>query len=369
MIKSLIYQLKAHPLGSVFLILGYSICILAFSLGISYEKHTKEMEVDINNGYKEFNINKLFKFSDAIAFDKLNGIIDKASETSEIQLKDTQIPLNSNENFELNAISYTISPDWIIPILEGRYINKDEIKNGEKIAVIGSNINKYAYEKSKEKYIDIGKESFKVIGIAGRKHSSGSYENSVYIPFKAIPQVLKKQISEELQLNIYIKKNKSVPSSEMKTFTESIEQLDPNFQAQAPVAFSSAADNYMQNAAKKVLFILAVGIINVINLSVFWILDRKKEIAVKKTFGAGNLSISIEIFKEMFSLSLTGAIISMIFQYILDHYLWSIFTFSITPTFINFILVLLLSLCCGFVITCILFSKIVNTAPAEALNQ
>lgn len=96
-----------------------------------------------------------------------------------------------------------------------------------------------------------------------------------------------------------------------------------------------AYDNQISN--KK--FLIIIGICNIVIVSAFWIEDRKKEIAIRKAFGANRKQISLMIFKELLILSIFASLIAIILQYIFMPIAGKYFDLSGTPSPKNIVLV------------------------------
>jgi putative ABC transport system permease protein len=370
MFKSLLIQIKTHPLGSFFLITTYSVCILALSLGLSYSTYAKQSDLDFNNGTPDHISRKTINFSDSIDFEKFIKLSETTGENAEVQIFKQGLSITKSETANMTAVYYKILPEYIVPILDGRYFNQTEIDKGAKVAVIGKALDKNTYTKGDEKYINIGDDTFKIIGTVGRTKNSDTFASSLYIPLKALSTSMQATINEDMQLSVLIRKNGIKPTSESKAFNEGILQMDPDATIENEKTISTSFGNdRLKNTIFEILLMLVIGIINVANISVFWILDRTKEIAVKKTFGAGNYTLGYEILKEMLALSLTGALISILLQYGMNYFIGDLFKFSIVPSLANFILILLLSVICGFIVTFIILRNVMKMQPAAVLKS
>lgn len=70
------------------------------------------------------------------------------------------------------------------------------------------------------------------------------------------------------------------------------------------------------NYGYEYLALIILGIISIIMISTFWIKDKKKNIAIKRAFGAKNKHLILEIYKELsilwFSCGIVGFVISFI---------------------------------------------------------
>ncbi len=84
-----------------------------------------------------------------------------------------------------------------------------------------------------------------------------------------------------------------------------------NFFGTSPKNTFSAAVFQIENKISLNLVVLLIAIFNIIVTSTFWILDRKKEISIRKAFGAQEQNIILLIYKELTVLMLFSIIISL----------------------------------------------------------
>lgn len=96
--------------------------------------------------------------------------------------------------------------------------------------------------------------------------------------------------------------------------------------------------NEEDNIANKNLLII-IGICNIVIVSTFWILDRKKEIAIRKAFGTDKIRIALMIFKEILFLSVFSGILTIILQFIFMNIGGKLLNLNIKPSLTNLIAV------------------------------
>lgn len=72
------------------------------------------------------------------------------------------------------------------------------------------------------------------------------------------------------------------------------------------------------NYGYEYLALIALGIISIIMISTFWIKDKKKNIAIKRAFGAKNKHLILETYKELFVLWFLCGIMGFIISFIIS---------------------------------------------------
>ncbi len=196
-------------------------------------------------------------------------------------------------------------------LMKGRFINRDDIKNKTKYAVIGRLVAQdlFNQEDPLGKFIDIGNSVFKVIGVF-QDDGGDREERYIYIPYTTrqlleksndkldqIVLAFKPQIGHsgsvlfERKLREFLKKKKSIDPS------------DPN-----GIYIRNIADQLKQNQQFAnvlqliVTFVglgtLIAGIIGISNIMVFVVKERTKELGIRKALGATPKSVIRMILQE-----------------------------------------------------------------------
>ncbi|MDG1263138.1 MAG: ABC transporter permease [Flavobacteriaceae bacterium] len=196
-------------------------------------------------------------------------------------------------------------------LMKGRFINRDDIKNKTKYAVIGRLVAQdlFNQEDPLGKFIDIGNSVFKVIGVF-QDDGGDREERYIYISYTTrqlleksndkldqIVLAFKPQIGHsgsvlfERKLREFLKKKKSIDPS------------DPN-----GIYIRNIADQLKQNQQFAnvlqliVTFVglgtLIAGIIGISNIMVFVVKERTKELGIRKALGATPKSVIRMILQE-----------------------------------------------------------------------
>ncbi len=206
-----------------------------------------------------------------------------------------------------------------VTIKYGRYINKMDLKNTRKVAIIGKTVYDELFDKDEDplnKYIKIGALYFQVIGTYESKHSGrwGEQHNSmVFIPFSTC-QVVYNYNNIVGYFSITAKPEYDIIKieKEVKTFLAKRHDIHPEDEG----AFGS---NNVGEEFKKMsgLFLginllvwfvgigtLMAGIIGISNIMLIIIKERTQEIGIKRAIGASPLNIISTVITE--SVFLTG---------------------------------------------------------------
>ena len=125
-------------------------------------------------------------------------------------------------------------------------------------------------------------------------------------------------------------------------------------------------DTMRQTGMSLAISIYAFSVINCLVVTNYWIITRRRDLAVKKAFGWSNLRLLGEISAEMSELIMIGLIISACELAVLINLGKGLFSIRLTPFFmIGTAILLLLTLILSAAVP---FIKIIKIHPAEVIS-
>ena len=118
------------------------------------------------------------------------------------------------------------------------------------------------------------------------------------------------------------------------------------------------------------LLLLLVTIINESNLFSLWILNRKKEFAIKKSLGSTNWLIIKDVLFEMILLSILVAFVALILQFFIQIELNQIlYKYELKITLLNFIVSIIVSLIVALITSIVPTKLIISINPCNELKS
>lgn len=234
----------------------------------------------------------------------------------------------------MQASIYGVSPEYLIvrnsEVDYGAFISEENVKNIDKVAVIGSTTAETLFpnEDPIGKDINIGNNILTVIGVMKEKGSqwlAGNADSVVLVPITSAQQRL---FGTKYLASIAM----SVTSTEMidiakndieQTLLKHFNLTDPE---QANFTISSLADalstiNEVTWTLK--LFITSIAVISLIvwgiwvmNIMLVSVTERTREIGIRKAIGAQTSDIVLQFLGESISLCILGGIIGIWFSYL-----------------------------------------------------
>jgi putative ABC transport system permease protein len=226
--------------------------------------------------------------------------------------------------YKKKALSFrteSVRPDFKVirnlNILEGRFINENDLKNKAKVAVIGKDVQKELFQKSEPlgEYFKFGNAMFRVVGVYEHQWNS----RSIYFPVTTARSIYNggKQVH-----NIQLTSNygKEV-EAKIKKYIASKHKFDPK-DNQALHVWNTAEDfkRFSQTFFAIKLFVLIIGIFTIIsgivgisNIMLIVVKERTKEIGIRKAIGASPISVVGLVLQEAITITGIAGYLGLVF--------------------------------------------------------
>lgn len=280
----------------------------------------KDLALQKTEGTPKNTLSVKASFGRNIDFKQFTDTFEDISEDTSITFKNVYLDLGLNnlEDKKEIVLEYFKSvPEWRYPILNGRDYTPQEVINGDKKILIGKNIDKLTYKDNNIKKINIKDTVYEVVGIVGRKNKKTPWDDEIFIPLKSAPENVKIQFAGIRPFSFLIKNNTTQPLKDCQYLKNKITGENASFiEKELDEKDDVVANIFAKNNdfTQITLTITILVLINMMNISIFWIDDRIQEIGIRKAFGMNNKQIIEMLSKELLSI----CIISILFIFILQ---------------------------------------------------
>ncbi|PHQ61468.1 MAG: ABC transporter ATP-binding protein [Maribacter sp.] len=210
-------------------------------------------------------------------------------------------------------------------MMKGRYLNKADIKNKTKYAVIGRLVEQdlFGQNESIGKYIDIAGSVFKVIGVF-QDEGGDDEERFIYIPYTT-RQLIEKNTDKINQIVVAFKPEIGYVGAmaldkSLDSFLRDKKNISPK--DQNGIYIRNVADQLKQNQQFAGVLQMIVGfvafgtiiagIIGISNIMVFVVKERTKELGIRKALGATPKDVIGTILLESVFITTVSGIIGML---------------------------------------------------------
>ena len=263
---------------------------------------------------------------------------------------------NKNSPVVVTGTSITYFSVRNSPLERGRVFTKNEIRHSARAAILGPKIAETLFGKNSPlgKKIKIKSISFKVIGILESKGGRGRFnpDECIFIPYTtAMKNLFGTDYLDSIDVSAVEKSNLGIIQNDITKILRLRHRLDENdeddFHIFNQADLISAADRMsttftilLSSIAGISLFVGGIGIMNIMLINV---VERTKEIGIRKAIGARNTDILFQFLMESVLICGLGGIVGVMvgiaaayFIAILSNYqtlteLWSILmSFSVS---------------------------------------
>ncbi|MGL5870431.1 FtsX-like permease family protein [Clostridium chrysemydis] len=195
----------------------------------------------------------------------------------------------------------------IVPtLLEGRFFNKDDFSENK--VVIGKNMKRLVEYRDNKGYILHKGKEWEVIGIMGSENRSTAFDDTFYINDFLSSEIKEARIllgGNQPDDNVKIIKDRFKDIE--RSASINIEELDT---LESPLKKVFYEKKYIV-----IILSLLIGtlLLNIINTTNYYVLNKKKEIGIKKLLGRTKFKINLEILFEYIKIASLAFLFATIF--------------------------------------------------------
>ncbi|MGE6260696.1 ABC transporter permease [Heyndrickxia sporothermodurans] len=313
-------QWKNRKVTLLLIIMGFFIGSLVMSLGTSASIESLEYINDQKAGNPEQQLDVFLSREGDWNQKDVEDTVERLSEFGEVQLLSMgNRKLDQyNGSYPIVPVLFHREPDWHIPLIEGKYFSKEDMRDNKSIIIGKSIADKHNINLGDR--VVIGGKKFLVIGIGGRSSRETSWEHAIYMPWKAYQGIYEDCFLEENDLHsvsIHLESGKDQFMQNSNKLMETANQkgIKLDFENVSNVDSSSFRNSLVITIVATVL-IFTIAIINIIHLMLYWLVERKREIGIMKALGANNGYIAKTVLLEVLIMSIIGCLLAISVQYL-----------------------------------------------------
>lgn len=225
-----------------------------------------------------------------------------------------KLPLGFQE-CGFNTISEVIlkaNEDFLYSMLSGRLPGSLPEDAGKRLVALGRDKYKYAWEQDGKKYVTFEGEVYEVVGVIGSAKSD-YWDYKVVFHIGCLGENTLRTIQRKGNYTIELSSNREELQDSYARIYGNIMSVEPNAGIASTKIHStggSTVDNTLGRENIKINMIVYIFcILNCMVMSEFWIIQRRKELAVKKAFGMSNLRILAQIAGNITALSAVSLVL------------------------------------------------------------
>ena len=330
--------------------------------------------------------------ADAEAIMSSGGAPDVLAVAPSVNTTRTVVYGDNSQSTTINGVTPDYATVRNTSVSSGRFINEDDINNRSTVAVLGSDVVDELFGSDVGvvgQKIRIGNMLYEVIGIlesAGSSSIGSSADNQIIVPITTAFSRLVARSNANNEVNLISVSALSSEStdaavSEITSILRSRHNItsneDDDFTTMSMKSMTEAASSitgvltiFLGGVAAISLLVGGIGIMNIMLVSV---IERTKEIGLRKAIGAKNSDILLQFMVESLIIGLVGGILGLALAWVLTTAIKNIAaasSFSLTPviTLGSVLLAMAFSMGVGLVFGIYPASRAAKLEPVEALR-
>ena len=333
-------SMSKNKLRTVITMVGvwWGILLLIALLGAA-----RGMENSFNRMFGDFATNSVFIWGQSTSkpfkgFQEGRGVNLKLSHAKKIEENiegiEFVVPRNRNQAFVVRNFlsgSYSVNGDYPLldkvqkkKLINGRFINQNDIDDNKKVAVISEDIYKQLFEKDEfaiGQYIQMNSINFTIIGVFQTENANMGPSSDIHIPFTTFQQIYNKgdtigwlMITGKPEYNI-----KQI-EEDAKLLLRNLNKIHPK-DKRAFGSFNLGKEfakitGFLKGMQFLTWFIgiatLIAGVFAIGNILLITVKERTKEIGVRRALGATPFEIKRQIVVEAVFMTLVAGLLGII---------------------------------------------------------
>ena len=333
-------SMSKNKLRTVLTMVGvwWGILLLIALLGAA-----RGMENSFNRMFGDFATNSVFIWGQSTSkpfkgFQEGRGVNLKLSHAKKIEENiegiEFVVPRNRNQAFVVRNFlsgSYSVNGDYPLldkvqkkKLINGRFINQNDIDDNKKVAVISEDIYKQLFEKDEfaiGQYIQMNSINFTIIGVFQTENANMGPSSDIHIPFTTFQQIYNKgdtigwlMITGKPEYNI-----KQI-EEDAKLLLRNLNKIHPK-DKRAFGSFNLGKEfakitGFLKGMQFLTWFIgiatLIAGVFAIGNILLITVKERTKEIGVRRALGATPFEIKRQIVVEAVFMTLVAGLLGII---------------------------------------------------------
>ncbi|MCM1288731.1 MAG: ABC transporter permease [Clostridium sp.] len=225
---------------------------------------------------------------------------------------------------EQMAALYIAGSQPKFPLIWGRYPDEEHMRESEKYVVLGRNKLRYAYNEAGKQYVKLNGEKYQVIGCmsTGRSHY---LDNDIIIFDKDYDGLFWNTMNTAIKMGMVNIAFESEDNADMGDIVSDFQaHVKDASNGALEVVWLSDSDNLKMRAShvpevryrRWAWLAYAFSIVTTLFMCQYWMIRRKKEFAIKKTYGFSGVRIIWQFLTEILAIMLTGIVIGIFIIFI-----------------------------------------------------
>ncbi len=284
-----------------------------------------------------------------------------------------------SESVTIYGVSSTYGDMQKLEIMDGSFFSMEDNMNRERVVVLGYDIamDLFPGGDALGNYVSIYRKqakTYRVIGVLEdtSESSTGNTNNNVYMPYYTYSQNIRKLTSvSTYYFQVGSDYSATDVASDIKTYMSSLTSSSEYYVSTAQ-EFLDMANSIMETLTTFLSAIAAisliVGGIGIMNIMLVTVVERTREIGIRKALGATPKTIRHQFLVEAMVLSICGGIIGILFGVSVSYVVASALSYTLKLSMMSIVLSIVFSSAVGIFFGWYPAAKASSLDPIQALS-
>ncbi len=221
---------------------------------------------------------------------------------------------------------------------EGRGFSFEENADRERVCVLGSTIKEQLFFSAMavDQFVSIAGKRFKVVGVLEEVGGRRSMDGNILVPYFTANERLEKMYNHSIELSAHSSKFVELATTQVDELLYSRHPRIPPYEEdwesfERPIRIFAVNERMEQQAAvagqfEKLLLVIGslalfIGGVGVMNIMLFTVKERTREIGLRKALGATGLQVLSQFMLEAMVICVLGGVIGTATSVVLSQYI------------------------------------------------
>lgn len=321
--RKIFNKIFRYRLVSIYFILSQLVILTAIfgvlnTINKAYAKENDRLKALAKNRI-ELNIDTFAK-KDILSYAAVNVDVGNVLAQGRMSVEVAQI--GSTNRCEVLLAVNELTP---YPMIRGHIPDK-ETDNGRNCVALGRDKYRYVYNRDGKDYITLGQEEYEVVGVIGSPVSD-YWDYKIVLNIDCMSDSLKQSFSSLSNISLTVYSNKEDIMEIYNKVYSNVVNVDNTCNivsySKKDTGESTVSETLQKENIKTNVMVYTFCLINSIIISIFWTVQRKKELAIKRVFGFSNIRMIADI-----AVNLLLLMIITVIMYFVGYVLYSFIRYS-----------------------------------------
>ncbi len=267
------------------------------------------------------------------------------------------------------AFGFAAAPTWTPVMVSGTFFSPAQTSDGSRVVIVNETM---ARQVRPMDTMPIDGRMYRIIGTYAAPRGNFLYGVPFVLPIGAYDRTQSGASSHRsAELSFYlIAPPGSSPDSLANTVVQAVRHIDPRatyglYTQNSPVLEAEGDAQWLVVIGALIVLITTI---NTANLCLFWVMDRRRDLAIAKALGATPVRIVSTILVELVSLPMVGATLALAVQWLASLSAPTIAGVSLRITYANLVLGLAVALAVGVLVSIAPLIHVGRLSPSEILR-